>query len=204
MIFDGPTMSITLESGDENLSVRELWSREKWKPVVGFEGRYEVSDMGRVRSLIKKDSRGQKRSPGILAKTKEKRGEGRVTREFVTLMAKKAVRKQCSVHKLVVEAFLGKAPEGKEICHNNGNPIDNRLSNLRYDTHKNNEKDKLTHGTSLRGERNPKAKLTKRQAVAIKNAKVEKHGDLTALAKKYNVSLVTVSHIKTGRQWAWL
>lgn len=57
------------------------------------------------------------------------------------------------VHRLVAEAFLGSCPPGMEACHNNGNPSDNRLSNIRWDTHKNNEDDKRRHGTNDRSNR---------------------------------------------------
>lgn len=52
------------------------------------------------------------------------------------------------VHRLVLEAFVGPCPFGMEGCHNDGDPTNNNLVNLRWDTHKNNEKDKIKHGTS--------------------------------------------------------
>lgn len=52
------------------------------------------------------------------------------------------------VHRLVLEAFVGPCPEGKEGAHINGIPGDNRLSNLKWATHKENETHKIEHGTS--------------------------------------------------------
>lgn len=51
------------------------------------------------------------------------------------------------VHRLVLEAFVGPCPEGMEGCHNNGNPADNRLENLRWDTRSENVYDAVRHGT---------------------------------------------------------
>jgi hypothetical protein len=57
------------------------------------------------------------------------------------------------IHQLVLEAFVGPCPPGLEGCHNDGNPGNNFVSNLRYDTHENNQADMVKHGRSNRGER---------------------------------------------------
>lgn len=64
------------------------------------------------------------------------------------------------VHCLVMEAFWGLCPEGMEVCHNNGNSSDNRLNNLRWDTHYNNLQDRRAHGTILYGMRHQNSRLT--------------------------------------------
>ena len=51
------------------------------------------------------------------------------------------------VHRLMLETFVGPCPEGMECCHNDGNPKNNLLSNLRWDTHKNNMQDAVKQGT---------------------------------------------------------
>lgn len=53
------------------------------------------------------------------------------------------------VHRLVLETFVGPRPEGMEACHNNGDPTDNRLGNLRWDTRSENVKDAVRHGVVL-------------------------------------------------------
>ncbi len=176
---------------------------EIWKDVVGFEGRYLVSDLGKVKSIITKDSRGQKRTPKILKQTPYRKN-GKVLRMFLTLMDCSNGKHNKKVHTLVMEAFVGKRPDGYHICHNNGDSQDNRLENLRYGSPSENEQDKIKHGTSQRGEKNIKSKLTLEQVIEIKSLDLTKYGDLKKAADKYNVSSVTVNHIQKGRQWAWV
>lgn len=113
--------------------------KEAWLPIVGYEGYYEVSDRGEVRSL----SRTIVRSDGA---TRIK--IGMIRRQFtnkkgyklVTLL-KNGEPKTRQVHRLVLEAFVGPCPEGMEACHGPGGPGDNRISNLRWDTQKENRRD---------------------------------------------------------------
>lgn len=97
---------------------------------------------------------------------------------------------QC-VHKLVLTAFVGPAPDGCECLHINGDPSDNRLQNLRWGTRSENIKDKTRHGLS---------KLKPAEVAEIKDAlKNNYHGMQAALARKFNVTECTISDIKKGR-----
>lgn len=107
---------------------------ESWLPVVGYEGRYEISDHGRVRSL-----HGQ----GRLMTLQVRKHGGHLS---VLLKAKDKKPKNITVHTLVMSAFSGPRPEGMEVCHNNGDPTDNRLENLRYGTASENHLDRVRHG----------------------------------------------------------
>src|SRR6185312_7030300 len=62
-------------------------------------------------------------------------------------------------HRLVLEAFVGPCPDGMECCHNDGNPANNRVENLRWDTTSANQLDREAHGTSNRGEQQGRSKL---------------------------------------------
>lgn len=66
--------------------------------------------------------------------------------------------KRRQLHRIIMEAFVGPCPDGMEVCHENGDHLDNRLDNLRHDTHIANEADKIRHGRTVRGERSPHAK----------------------------------------------
>ena len=90
-----------------------------------------------------------------------------------------------------------------ECCHNDGNPLNNELSNLRWDTHTSNLNDKLRHGTDLRGERAPRSKLTEAQALeAIRLIQLgEKH---KSIGMRFGVSRSSIQMLATGKTWAHL
>ena len=119
---------------------------EQWKPVYGYEGIYEVSSHGRVRSVDRTATRsgGQVHLKGkVLRTTLSKRGGY----PDVSLYAQ-GKRERRSVHALVAESFIGARPEGMEVCHNDGNPTNNHLDNLRYGTRSDNMLDRVRHGTN--------------------------------------------------------
>lgn len=114
---------------------------ERWLPVVGWEGIYEVSDLGRV----KRTKRARGTRPGIL-----KGGMDRYGYPVVALSSPDRPYRYVKIHRLVGDAFLGLLPEGMETRHLNGNPADPRLVNLAYGTHAENMRDMDAHGTSRR------------------------------------------------------
>lgn len=109
----------------------------RWVSVSGYEGRYEVSDDGRVRSLPNRT----RRSVRELAQAVDNGGY-----RIVTLYSSSG-RATKLVHRLVASAFCGDPREGDEVCHGNGNRQDNRASNLRWDTRSKNQLDAVRHGT---------------------------------------------------------
>jgi hypothetical protein len=156
---------------------------ETWKDVVGYEGLYEVSDHGQVRS----------------AKTKKIKQYTKHIYEKRPFMNIWRDNKQRIVrpHKLVMEAFVGPKPQGMECCHNDGDSWNNHLSNLRWDTPRNNQLDRIKHGTSNRGERHAAAKLTEAQVRAIRaDARLQRE-----IAAEYGVRENTISRIKSGKRW---
>lgn len=115
---------------------------EEWKPIPGYEGSYEVSNQGRVRSLERIDSGGNHRRGKILSPRKNPyRGH------LAVLLYKEDRRASQLVHRLVLEAFIGPCPEGMESCHWNDVSDDNRLVNLRWGTRSDNRKDSVRNGT---------------------------------------------------------
>lgn len=116
---------------------------EEWLPVVGWEGEYEVSNQGRIKTMahVSHDGRtipGRLRTLNCMSGTHSRRPYWQVQ---LFRGGRGAEVYRAKVHRLVMEAFVGPVPNGMEICHINGNGFDNRLENLRYDTHRKNMAD---------------------------------------------------------------
>lgn len=110
---------------------------ELWAPVVGAEGRYEVSDRGRVRSLLG-------RAPRLL--TLKPNSNGYLT---VNIYSGSRPRRRRSVHQLVAEAFIGPHPPDTDVRHLNGVKTDCRAANLAYGTRSQNMLDAVQHGACV-------------------------------------------------------
>lgn len=162
---------------------------ENWQDIPGYEGLYEVSSLGRVRSLDRPQKNGQVRKGRVL--------KGHVYGPYRRYSLRNG--KICTVngHRLVLEAFRGPCPEGMECRHLNGDPLDNRLDNLAWGTREENEMDKA-HKRVLPGEAHWGAKLTEEKAKEIK------YGPLSQrkTAKLYGIRQQDVSRIRLGQRWA--
>lgn len=115
-------------------------------------------------------------------------------------LSKKGKQKAARVHHLVLKAFVGPCPIGKEACHGNGDHLDNDLGNLRWDTRRNNALDKNRHGTMRRGENHGNSRLTNEQVLRIRKLKA-RGWTVAAIARKFDVTRRTVSMIVTGITW---
>lgn len=115
---------------------------EIWEPIPGFPG-YEVSNIGRVASLDRADSRGRIRK-GRRLRSLILQPSGHFN---VALRTAEGERVGVGVHRLVLMAFVGPCPNGMEACHENDIPGDNRLENLRWDTRSSNVADSVRNGT---------------------------------------------------------
>lgn len=115
---------------------------EEWRSVAGFEGAYEVSDLGRVRSVSRVVMRANG-APQTVRGRVLKTPQGTDGYPCIRLGAQGVTRK---VHVMVAEAFLGPRPEGLQVCHRDGDRLNPRLQNLRYDTPSANMRDMVRHG----------------------------------------------------------
>jgi len=208
---------------------------EIWKDIAGYEGLYQISDFGRVKSFNLKFNINKRLK--VISLNKNNLSYAEIARQtgisegFVSNMIKDPDRylningkilkpgkydkykhlcvhlwknekpQFFAIHVLVMEAFVGPRPEEMEICHNDGNPGNNRKDNLRYDTPKNNNKDKIKHGTLLCGEKCPWSKINNKQALEIKKLAEEGKFTQAQIGQMYNIDGSTVSNIKTGKHW---
>jgi len=174
---------------------------EVWASIPDFPW-YEVSTLGRVRgkNRYRKTSNGQTRcyKGGVMRPS----SNGKYGHLGVTLTNLQG-SKRSLVHALVLLVFIGPRPEGFQCRHLNGNASDNRLSNLRYGTPKENARDKIAHGTYMFNENHPCATLKSSDVLSIRNQLFEgcRQKDLAAF---YGVTRATIGDIKWRRSWARL
>lgn len=161
----------------------------KWMEAPGFPD-YEVSNEGFVKRA-KPTARGHKRF-NILAGVVTRRGYRQVTlyRDFTPYTV--------LVHKLVCTAFNGARPEGKTmIAHNDGNPLNNKYTNLRWATSLENEQDKILHGTQAKGETGGNSKLTEKDVADIRMDQRSQR----KIAADYGITQANVWSIKARKTW---
>jgi hypothetical protein len=109
---------------------------ENWKPIPGWGDLYEVSDLGRIRSVRRKGSKG-----GVLKTPITTSGYPEVN------LCRDGKVTHFQAHYLVVLAFHGERPSGMECRHLNGDRSDNRAANLAWGTSSENNRDRVRHGT---------------------------------------------------------
>lgn len=174
----------------------------EYRAIPGFPG-YRIGDDGSVWSQWHRQSLGygggiKRVQTGEWAELKQQRS-GDVHRRVD--LCRDGTVCQRLVHRLVLEAFVGPCPLGMECCHNDGDPTNNRLGNLRWDTRKANRADAIRHGTHPCGERSPAAKLTAEQVRAIRREFATGRVTKTKLANDYGIARSTLQSILTGETW---
>lgn len=117
---------------------------ERWLPVVGWELYYMVSDWGRVRSLPRRGIKRNRQYGGIMLRPQPINRLGHLGIH----LSRNNESTFFLVHRLVTAAFIGPCPEGMQVRHLDGNPVNNALSNLAYGTPAEDHQDKLRHGTA--------------------------------------------------------
>lgn len=155
-------------------------SDERWAAIAGYEGLYEVSSLGRVRT-----------SCGAIRAARVENGYFRLS------LSKQSVKKRVYVHILVAAAFIGPRPLGLQVAHNDGNKLNCDALNLRYDTPVGNNANKALHGTAQRRESHPRAILDETKVAIIRSSGLRQK-DLAAL---FGVSPSTVQKAKCGINW---
>jgi len=171
---------------------------ERWLPVVGWEGLYEVSNMGRVRSLLRQTPRGMRGNHILTNHLWHESGY------FFVGLSRDGECASPYVHALVLEAFAGPRPDDHEALHGPaGNQVNCWPENLRWGTPVENAADKLRDGTAPRGERCGAHKLTAAQVLEIRRRRSGGEAQ-KSLAAAFGVSRSTISYCTTGRTWTWL
>lgn len=117
-----------------------------------------------------------------------------------TTLGNKNGRKKIYIHRLMLETFVGPCPPGCEAAHNNGIKTDNRLSNLRWATRKENQADRVLHGTVSRGEMNGRSKLVVREVLEIRR-RLRAGCSVKSLSIEFSVRPRQIEHIQQRTVW---
>ena len=197
------TAAATEETGDGgNTAVPSLYGDvmmiEIWKDIPGYEGRYQASTEGNIRSVDRvvysrnrytgqpfaRHIKGCVLRPGSYCKT------GHVS----VVLGHGAVGSP--VHQLIMRTFVGPPPDGQEVRHKNGDPTDNRLENLEYGTRTQNILDVFYQGKAWR-----KLDLEDVEQIRFGLCSGISGADL---ARMYGVSPSEISRIKLGKAFSWI
>lgn len=166
---------------------------EKWRPIVGWEGIYAVSDCGRVR----RDAGGRGAVAGrVLTVKRNRKGYGYVD------LSRGDRKTRRLLHQLVAAAFLSARPSpSHHPNHLDGNKLNNHPENLEWATNAENTSHAWANGliAPLRGERNGRAKLAKTQVFEIRSLRGQVGA--RAIAKRFGVARSMVQRIHQGRAW---
>lgn len=156
---------------------------EVWLPVLGYEGIYEVSNLGLIRRIGR----------GVLKPSGQRYLHVSLSRDGRTRTHR--------VHVVVLTAFCGPAPfPGAHAAHNNGDHTDCRLTNLRWTTPHENQADVARHGRRCQGEAVHNAVLTAREVREIRR-RISAGERNPPLARAYGVSVSTIHLIRHNRIW---
>ena len=159
---------------------------EIWRDVTGYEGVYQVSNLGRVKSFLGK-------SPRILKAVPHSNGY-----LSICLCVNKKI-KGYLLHRLVAEAFISNPDNKPQVNHINGIKTDNRVENLEWATEEENTRHALSIGLTPQGERRTESKLTNEQALYIR--KNPEGISQQKLAKNFGVSQSTIGRIQRGESY---
>ena len=166
---------------------------ERWRWVPGYEGLYQVSDHGQVLSM----ARPKVPQDHLLKQQSTRTG-------YMTVSLWQNGRAWLiTVHRLVLIAFTGPCPDGQEARHLDGNPANNLLPNLQWDTDAANGLDRVRHGTSTPGSRNPMAKLSEAAVTRIRSESASGRS-YASLSREYGVNSECIRMIVRRDRWKHL
>jgi len=175
---------------------------ERWRAIPDFPG-YEVSDHGRVRSYLKnrKLQGGPTGFEWIVCKKPQRILKQNMRGQYPYVVLRDGPRNwTVKVHTLVLIAFVGPRPDGLMCCHNDGDPTNNHLDNLRWDTGSANMQDMIRHGRYKNG---PALAARKFNASEIQQIRIERRNGAVyrELAKRWDTTPMPVFYICVGETY---
>lgn len=181
----------------ENLALRN--APEYWADIEGYEGIYQVSNLGNVKSFSRVVPRknGKKRviKGRELTPTLHKKGY------YYVRLGAKGNQKHFYIHRLVATAFIPNPHNKPQVNHINGNKADNNVRNLEWMTAQENITHAFNEGLGACGDRQRQAKLNPEKVKGIKTLLAQNNLSLKEIGNAYGVNYRTIHSIKIG--WTW-
>jgi len=171
---------------------------EEWRPISGFVG-YEISSLGQVRSYRKRGvgAKSLAETPKLLKQTIDRYGYLTV---HLSVNGKSLTK---TVHRLLAKAFLDTPPSSvHQAAHIDGNSLNNIVTNIYWATPKQNSRDRVNHGTQIRGVNHHSAKLDEIKVKAIREEYAMGYGTHKQLAMRYGVTKASITGLLSGKNWA--
>lgn len=175
---------------------------EEWRPVLGYEGRYDVSNLGRVRGWAGRVGKGF--APRTLPEPHIKADQRhRCGYRVVALYSGKGCSRLLYVHRLVAGAFLGPCPAAQEVRHLDGRRTNNHLNNLAYGSAKENASDRRRHGHDRLGEQHHAHRLDPMKVLRIRQMRAD-GSTWASIAREFGITPRAAFCAGTGVTWAWV
>lgn len=171
----------------------------EWKPVVGYEGLYEISIDGQIRALARTgwhEGRWGKLLMSFPAREMKTRLAPNGYR-YIKLRRPGEKAQHCLVHRLVMAAYVGEPPAGKQVNHKDGNKDNNHVCNLEYVTPGQN----LRHCIDVLGKKRGERKNSKLNSHKVELIRADQR-PLRQIADDFGVSVQSVSMVKRRLTWA--
>jgi hypothetical protein len=164
---------------------------EIWRPIPKVEKWFEISNLGRVRDCV--------------THRIHKQNAHHKTGYYALVLWHRDQKKYLNflVHTTMWRAFNGPVPPGMHVCHNDDVREHNYLSNLRIDTPKGNNADRVRLGNSTKGTKNPNAKLTEAQVHEIRSA-YDSGEQVVKIAARFGLHVQHAGDVARRQVWAWL
>ena len=163
----------------------------EWRAVPEFPD-YQISEFGDVRRVVRKKGNFGLRKPYL------------TNHGYLWIVLRRAgYRRACGIARLVALAFIGPPPTPKhEAAHEDGVPLHNHHSNLRWKTKSENQMDRVRHGTSNRGERHAMCRLDEDRVRRIRTYLSSRNN--RQISNLFGVSIGAIAGIREGRSWGWV